>query len=226
MFRPSLALTGRLAFATVLILAAGVPAALATTNEEAEELCTAELTTVENATEIRDLSVRRDDGKPIVYGRADFDGVGNVRFKCRVYRNRVTGVSYRVRRASRLGGWEWADERPRGREVPERPAATVVVEPDVAPANPSFLSVGERGALGAQPEADTSETVPTETEAEAATPTETEAQAAVPQAEDLTRPKTVRVGGTDAEDAEAETEAGGSEQSGEQPAKRFFRKVP
>lgn len=113
---PSIAMRG--AAAAILVMA-GVHAASATTDDEAAALCQQELTGNQGALEVRDIEVRRHverdhEGVPFVYGNADFADATRVHFRCRVFNEKVTSVSYLVKDPEFVDGRAWSKERPHG----------------------------------------------------------------------------------------------------------------
>ena len=88
--------------------------AFATTDEEAAALCRAELTGPLGADGTGDITVRRHDGAPWVYGVAAFPDATAVRFRCQVYQDAVRHVMYLVRDPQKAGGRGWSSERPGG----------------------------------------------------------------------------------------------------------------
>jgi hypothetical protein len=93
--------------AAAVIVVAGVQTASATSNEKAVSLCQEELLDKLGASSVGDIRVRRRNHKPYVYGSADFSDGRSVQFRCRVYRDKVTSISYQEEDASAGSGTAW-----------------------------------------------------------------------------------------------------------------------
>lgn len=93
--------------AAAVIVVAGVQAASATSNEKASSLCQDEMLNKRGATSVGDVRVRRRNHKPYVFGSAEFPDGRSVQFRCLVYHDKVTSISYREGDASAGSGTAW-----------------------------------------------------------------------------------------------------------------------
>jgi hypothetical protein len=101
--------------ALVGIAFAAVPVpALATTEEEAVEICQRAMVESEGATGLADIDFRRHEDVPYVYGSATFNDGVTVHFRCRVYQEHLTSVRYLVGDPELPGGRGWSAHRPNG----------------------------------------------------------------------------------------------------------------
>lgn len=93
------------------------PSALViTSNEDARQLCITEMATVQAATDTQALHVRRHDNVPYVYGVADFADIDGIKFRCKVFEEKVREVMYLVKDPEYVNGRAWSKTRPRGAE--------------------------------------------------------------------------------------------------------------
>lgn len=217
---------GALALAAALMVPGG---ANALENEDAKRICATELATTHDALNIRELRVRRPEGRRIVFGTADFGDGTTTEFRCRLYREAVFRVSFRVEDPAQSTGWDWVLERPRGTQVAPPTEDVAVTEPDAEspeeakPAEsakrvvPSFQSVNSNQTGFRKPEAETPAPVtdtPAKPEGAAATASPAEPEEATPRARFVTAPTPVST-----EDASGE----GAATTTERPR---FRKAP
>lgn len=98
--------------AAAVIVVAGVQAASATSNEKAISLCQDELLNNRGATAVSDIKTRRRSSVPFVYGSAELSDGRTVQFRCRVYHDQVTSISYLEADASSGSGDAWKPAGP------------------------------------------------------------------------------------------------------------------
>lgn len=103
----------------LVLLGSQLFAATKTSNDEAEQLCITELTVGQSASETDVLHVRRHDNVPYVYGKADFEDINGVHFRCKVFEEKVREVMYLVKDPEYVNGRAWSKDRPRGNQHSE-----------------------------------------------------------------------------------------------------------
>ncbi|NDV63607.1 hypothetical protein G0Q06_14190 [Puniceicoccales bacterium CK1056] len=98
----------------LVLLSSQVFAATSTSNDEAKKLCVAELTAGQSATETEVVHVRRHDDVPYVYGKANFEDINGLHFRCKVWKEKVREVMYLVKDPEYVNGRAWSKKRPHG----------------------------------------------------------------------------------------------------------------
>lgn len=107
--------------------------------ERASAVCEKELLENRGASEFRQTRSRRSGAIRFVYGVANFADLAGVRFRCRVFRDKVISLGFLVKDPEYIDGTIWVDQRPTGTEgqgaVPDEDAMAL---PPVGPATPRF----------------------------------------------------------------------------------------
>ena len=90
----------------------GAAAASATTVDEGIAVCKYELIEKRAALEVRDMTARTHEDRKYAYGTADFTGIKDVHFRCRVSNGKVLKVEYRATAHGYVDRSAWTEDLP------------------------------------------------------------------------------------------------------------------
>ena len=107
--------------------------------ERASAICEKELLENRGASKFQQTRIRRSGAIRFVYGVANFEDLSGVRFRCRVFRDKVISLGFLVKDPEFIDETIWVNQRPTGTEgqgvVLDEDAMAL---PPVGPATPRF----------------------------------------------------------------------------------------